>query len=467
MNVNQRDDSYNRLDGGDIKRLREIFSAERVSNDPVDLLTYSYDATRKEFPPDAVVWPETAEEICRLLKLACERRIPVYPRGGGTGLSGGALPTKGGIVFTMERMDKILSLDEKNKLVTALPGIKLGDLKEEVKRHGLFYPPDPSSAKTASLGGTLAECAGGLNCVKYGTTKDWVQTVEAVTPSGEIIRAGSRARKDVAGYNLLQLLIGSEGTLAVITEATLRLVPFPRCLATFIALFDSVEKSADSVQKMLYSGIVPSALEFIDRASLEAANRHHTDKDLPSAEALLLIETDGHDETTVMEEARTLADICREEGAREVREAYDEAERTKLWDIRRSLSPAMYAMAPYKTNEDVSVPISEYPAILKEAYEIGRKHDVITLCFGHAGDGNLHVNFMAQKEDDPDVEAAVVELFRAAAARGGSISGEHGIGLTKAPYLSYGTGEREIELMRQIKNLFDPQNILNPGKVVV
>jgi len=458
--------SYLPIDATVIKRLREIVTPERVSHDPVDLMTYAYDATRKEYPPQVVVWPETKMEISELLKLATAWRIPIYPRGAGTGMTGGALALRGGILLSLERMAFIAPVDENNYLVTAQAGVVLGDLKAAAQKCGLFFPPDPSSAKTALLGGCLAECAGGLNCVKYGTTKDWVQMVEAVLPTGEIIRVGSKARKSVAGYNLLQLLIGSEGTLAVITEAVLRLTPYPKYHSAFIALFDSVAASAQAVQAMLRSGITPCALEYIDRVSLEAASSYTKEKDVPEAEALLLVETDGFDESYVQEQARALAEICRQGGAREVREAQSEAERARLWEIRKTLSPAMFAKAPFKTNEDICVPISEFPPMLEEAYAIGGKHQVITLCFGHVGDGNIHVNFMSHKEHDPDVERAVSELFRATVARGGSISGEHGIGITKAPYLAYEMGARERLLLTQIKKIFDPSNILNPDKIV-
>ncbi|MEW6237912.1 MAG: FAD-binding oxidoreductase [Candidatus Omnitrophota bacterium] len=467
LNNNKPDHSNKPLDKAFIKILRGLFPSERLSADPVDLLTYSYDATKKEYLPQMVVWAENAEEISALLRAACEYQVPVYPRGGGTGLSGGALATHGGVLLSMERMDKILNLDEENRLLTAQPGVPLGVLKAAAQKRGLFYPPDPSSAKTASLGGTLAECAGGLNCVKYGTTKDWIQSIQAVLPTGEIVKAGTKARKNVVGYNLLQLLIGSEGTLAVITEATVRLIPNPSAHSAFAALFDSIDDSSQAVQAILKSGVTPCALEFIDRQCLEAANEYVQDRRIPIAEALLLVETDGFDELLVGQDARALADICRQQGASEIRPAQTEEERQALWDIRRSLSPAMYAKAPFKTNEDVCVPVSAYPLLMQKAYEISERHRVMTLCFGHAGDGNIHVNFMSRLENDPSVIAAVKDLFRAVVDMGGSISGEHGIGIAKAPYISFELGECERKLITDIKRLFDPHNILNPEKIVV
>ncbi len=453
------------LDPAVLNELRKLLPPERVSDEPVDLLTYAYDATRKLYPPQVVLWPETAQEIAAVLRLASERGIPVYPRGGGTGLTGGSLATRGGIALSLERMTAIRSVEKLNRLVTAQAGVPLGELKSILQKQGLFYPPDPSSAKTATLGGSLAECAGGLNCVKYGTTKDWVQAVEAVLPTGEIIHVGSKARKSVVGYNLLQLLIGSEGTLAVITEATLRLVPYPPHRGTFIALFDSVQDSARAVQRMLDSGAVPCAIEFIDRRSLEAVNAYSQDAGLPVVEALLLVEADGHDQSRVEEETRRFAALCQESGATRITLAQSSQERDRLWDIRRSLNPAMYAKAPFKTNEDICVPISAIGAILDVAYEIGKKFNIATLCFGHAGDGNIHVNFMTREEEDPQVDQAVAELFERTVALGGSISGEHGIGITKAPFLGLEMGIRERRLLADIKKLFDPKNILNPGKM--
>lgn len=455
------------LDRSLVKALRKLFPSERISEEPVDRMTYAYDATRHHFPPQVVIWPETAVEISAVMKLANEYRTPVYPRGGGTGHTGGALALQGGILLSLERMGAILLIDKANRLVTAQPGIPLGALKSAVQKEGLFYPPDPSSAKTALLGGTLAECAGGLNCVKYGTTKDWVQSVEAVLPNGEIVHLGTKARKNVVGYNLLQLVIGSEGTLAVITEATLRLIPYPTQRATFIALFDSVTDSAHAVQAMLESGVTPCALEFIDRESLEVANAYHPDARIPVTEALLLVETDGFAEKDVRGDLQTLAETCRQHHAAQVIVSATDTEREQLWEIRRTLSPAMFAKAPFKTNEDVCVPISAFSQMLEEAYRIQRKYNVITLCFGHAGDGNLHVNFMSHDEHDPQVEQAVSELFQKAVALEGSISGEHGIGITKAPYIALELGEQERRLLVEIKRVFDPNNILNPGKIVV
>ncbi len=448
-----------------LKSLKKIFG-QRASVDDVDLETYAYDATKKHFPPKVVVWPDSADEISELMRLANEHKLPIYPRGGGTGLTGGSLALQGGLILSLERMSDIIEIDEPNRLVTAQPGISLGALKSAVQEKGFFYPPDPSSAKTAMLGGTLAECAGGLNCVKYGTTKDWVQNIKAVLPTGEQVQFGTKARKNVVGYNFLQLMIGSEGTLGIITEATLRLIPYPAHRSTFIALFDDVPTSSRAVAEILQSGITPSALEFIDKQCLEAAYEFTKDQSMPIAEALLLIECDGFDTETTKEQSESLAKICESKGAKEIRQSINEDERTKLWNIRRSLSPAMYAKATHKTNEDICVPVARYPDLLEKAYGIAEKYNVLTLCFGHAGDGNIHVNFMSNNEKDEDVDNAVRELFETVVKMEGSISGEHGIGITKAPYLALELGETERHLIKQTKALFDPNGILNPDKII-
>lgn len=450
--------------GEALRELKAIFG-ERVSTREEDLLTYAFDATRQEYPPQAVAWPMNEDEISALMRWANRHHVPIYPRGGGTGFTGGALALNGGVTVSLEKMEALIEIDETNRLVTAQPGIPLGDLKSALQKKGLFYPPDPSSAKTASLGGTLAECAGGLNCVKYGVTKDWVQSIRAVLPNGEITQVGTKARKNVVGYDLLPLLIGSEGTLAIITECTLRLIPYPTRRAAFIALYDKVSEAMTSVQAILMSGVTPSALEFIDRRCLEAANAHIKGADMPLAEAMLLVETDGFEDQRVRDDLNRLQAVCRERGAREIRDSQSEEERMKLWSIRKNLSPAMHAIAPYKTNEDICVPISEISGILDDAYAIGERYQIATLCFGHAGDGNIHVNFMTHVEHDPNVEKAVAELFEATVKRDGSISGEHGIGVTKAPYISLEIGESTRELLAGLKRLFDPNDVLNPGKI--
>ncbi|MFH1738180.1 MAG: FAD-linked oxidase C-terminal domain-containing protein [bacterium] len=446
--------------------LRSFLGAEGISTDELDLVTYAYDATRKNYPPWAVVWPTETAQVSRIMRIATRERIPVYPRGSGSGMTGGALPTQGGIVLSLERMNRIIKIDTANRTVTAQPGVFLGELKSAVQEKGLFYPPDPSSAKIASLGGTLAECAGGLNCVKYGTTKDYIMSVEAVLPDGDVIHLGSRARKNVSGYNLLQLLVGSEGTLAIITQATVRLVPYPPYRSTFLAVFDSVEKAGQAVVSVLNGPVVPSALEFMDRVSLECVSAYMSVDTIPIAEAVLLGEVDGFTPDAVSRDAKTVGEICQQGGARTVQQASDRNDRESLWELRRNLSPSMHKKARVKQNEDISVPLAEFPGLLRDVYEIAARHGVTVICFGHAGDGNLHVNFMSDTEDDPAVHRGIVDVFKRTVDLGGSISGEHGIGITKAEFLPLEWGERELGLIRDVKKVFDPLDVLNPGKIL-
>lgn len=448
-----------------LQQLRDAVGSENLSADEVDCLSYGYDATRRDAVCQAVIWPRSIEQISALMRLANEHRIPIVPRGSGSGLSGGALPVKGGWVMSLERMNRILRIDTANRTVTAEPGIRLNDLKQAVQEHGLFYPPDPASAKIASLGGTIAECAGGLNCVKYGTTKDWIMEVRAVLPTGEIVRLGSQSRKCVSGYNLLQLLIGSEGTLATVAEATLRLIPYPAFRRTFTACFQTTRQAADAVLTILGGPVTPCALEYIDRNSLECVRDYLKTDRLPLVDALILGEVDAYSAKQADSEMYVLTETCRNAGATDIQTASDLSDREALWYIRRNLSPSMFAKAPIKVNEDIAVPIAQFPDMLDEAYAIAAKHKVIVICFGHAGDGNIHVNLMSHREHDPDVLAACREVFERAVARGGTITGEHGVGTMKAAYLELEWGKTEIDLLRKIKSVFDPTNILNPGKI--
>lgn len=448
-----------------LEKLRAALGPENMSADDVDRISYGYDATRRDAQCSAVVWPRTIEQISTIMRLASEHHVPVVPRGSGSGLSGGALPIQGGWVMSLERMNRILEIDTANRTVTSEPGIRLNDLKEAVQAEGLFYPPDPASAKIASLGGTLAECAGGLNCVKYGTTKDWVMEVKAVLPTGEVIRLGSRSRKCVSGYNLLQLLIGSEGTLATIGEATLRLIPYPAHRRTFTATFDSHEQASDAVLRILSGPITPCALEYIDRNSLECVCDYLGPGSMPIVEALILGEVDGFSVEDIDADLAAVTESLNAAGATEIRSAATEEDREQLWSVRRSLSPAMFAKGRIKVNEDVAVPISEFPVVLHEAYKIAAKHNVIVICFGHAGDGNMHVNLMSDVEHDPAVIAATREVFECAVSHGGTITGEHGVGTLKADYLELEWGPVEIGLLKKVKEVFDPAGILNPGKI--
>ena len=432
--------------------------------DPETRLTYAYDATRRERLPDMVVFARNLPQVQHVLRVAQETGTPVYPRGGGTGLSGGAVPVQGGIVLTLERMNRILEIDEVNFSATAEAGVKLDTLRDAVAARGLFFPPDPSSGKVAALGGVLAECAGGLNVLKYGPVNRYVMRLVAVLPGGEVIHAGSKAPKTVTGYDLRHLLIGSEGTLAVIVEATLSLLAYPRYQQSFCAFFASLEAALDGATRILRSGQRPRSLEFIDSASFECI-RAYKPLQLPEGtQAALLVEEDGHSEEEVSRQIRAIAAVVHRQ-CLEIHLARTPEERAQIWDLRKAISPALYSLARYKINEDICVPRGQLLAAIAGAYRIGAEAGLRTVIFGHCGDGNLHVNFMTNDDPDPRAEEAVQKLMKLVVQLGGTLSGEHGIGTAKAPYLNYELSAAEIALQKQLKAVFDPKNILNPGKI--
>ncbi|MBE7559956.1 FAD-binding oxidoreductase [bacterium] len=446
------------------KRLLAGLAPGHWALDPETRLTYAYDATRRERLPDIVVFPGSVQEVQHVLAVADETRTPVYPRGGGTGLSGGAIPVAGGIVLTLERMNRILEIDEVNFSVTAEAGVKLDNLRDEVARHGLFFPPDPSSGKVAALGGVLAECAGGLNVVKYGPINRYVMRLLAVLPGGELIHAGSKAPKTVTGYDLRHLLIGSEGTLAVIVEATLALLAYPRYQQSFCAFFSSLEVALEGATRILRAGYRPRSLEFIDSSSFECI-RAYKPLQLPEGTAAaLLVEEDGHDPDDVGRAVRAIAGVVHKE-CLEIHLATTPEERAQIWGLRKAISPALYKFARYKINEDICVPRGQLVPAIMGAYQIGREAGLRTVIFGHCGDGNLHVNFMTNDDPDPKAEEAVRKLMQMVVSLGGTLSGEHGIGTAKAPYLGLELSPAEIALQKRLKAAFDPHNILNPGKI--
>jgi glycolate oxidase len=367
----------------------------------------------------------------------------------------------------MTRMNRIVEIDQENLIAVVEPGVVCAEFQTTVERLGLFYPPDPASSEFSTLGGNVAECAGGLRCLKYGVTRDYVLALEAVIPSGEIIRTGSRAMKNVSGYDLTRLLVGSEGTLCVFTQMTVRLIPLPKSIRTVLAYFRSFDDAAQAVSAIVAARIVPRAIEFMDEDTLDAVRSYGNFDFPPEAKAALLIEVDGYDAATESE-TQAVAAICREKRSSQLSVALSAEDRDALWRTRRVVSPALYNLAPKKINEDVSVPRSRLAELLREIQRIKREKSVRIACFGHAGDGNVHVNFLIAS-DDPDelrrAESGVEELLRIVVSYGGSISGEHGIGTTKARYLGIEIPPREMALMREIKLVFDPHGILNPGKV--
>jgi len=448
-------------------KLQRILPADRVAASKADRLCYAYDATRLSALPDAVVFPRTADEVARLLVFANQERVPVVPRGGGTGFVGGSVPVAGGIVLSLERMNRILEVSADDMLAIVEPGVVTAELHKAVEAQGLFYPPDPSSAASCTLGGNAACAATGPRSVKYGGTRDYVLAVDAVLPTGELIRQPSRAVKRVAGYDLARLLVGTEGTLGVITRLTLRLLPLPPQVRTLLAAFPDVTRAARAVADTIARGLTPRACEFMDARSLDLVREHTAVPVETGTRALLILEVDGTPEQ-VARDAAGVRDLCEKAGALGVTEARDPAAVRSVWAARKALSQAMYEVAPTKINEDVVVPRSRLPDLVAAVDGLARRHALPIVCFGHAGEGNLHVNVMVDRADEAAwarAETAVRELFEVVVGLEGSVSGEHGIGLTKAAYLPIEVGPQGIEVMRRIKAAFDPNGILNPGKI--
>ncbi len=447
-----------------VKELKAIVGPANLLTSPEELTVYSYDATQRESLPWAVARPVTAAEVSRILMLANHERFPVVPRGAGTGMSGGSVPIEGGLVLSLERMNRILEISEEDFIAVAEPGVVTGELQKVVEERGLFYPPDPASHRFCTLGGNVAECAGGLRAVKYGVTKDYVLGLEVVLPTGEIIRTGARTVKSVAGYDLTKLIVGSEGTLGVVTKIIVRLLPLPESVRTLSACFGGVEDAARAATNILAGRIIPRALELIDQAALRAVESYLGEDFSGGAAAMLLAEVDGTAASAGIEIDR-VAEIMLQSGASRVQETASEAERERLWKVRRSISPALFTIKPKKVNEDIVVPRSRIADILREIGEIGRRYELMIVNFGHAGDGNIHTNILGDEADMARAGDAVKDIFAATLRLGGSITGEHGIGLAKAAYLPMELGPDALAVMRRIKQALDPNNILNPGKI--
>ena len=449
--------------------LERIVGAAHLRRDERSRLAYGTDALGQGRAADLVVLPGSTAEIAAVARLCHELRVPLVPRGAGTGYTGGAVPTEGGIVLGLERLDRILEIDEDNLLAVVQPAVITGDLQAAVDARGLFYPPDPQSLTTSSLGGNVAECAGGPRAFKYGVTRRYVLALEAVLPTGEVIRTGSKAVKNVVGYDLTQLIVGSEGTLAIVTEIVLRLIPKPPAAATLRACFRDVNAAARAVSGLVRRGVVPATLELVDRESLDAVSRYLGGECLAPEDtgAVLILEVDGTP-GAIEEEAGAVREACEAAGATEVLRARSDAERHELWRIRRELSFSLRTIAPLKLNNDVVVPRGRVPALFALVEQLRRDHKLRIPCFGHAGDGNIHVNIMVDPADRDEVaraHTAVRALFEGVVGLEGSISGEHGIGFSKAPYLGIELSPEVISLMQRVKHAFDPHGILNPGKI--
>lgn len=450
-----------------IKELTNIVGKDNILTAREDLICYSYDATNQKFLPDAVVFPKNAQEISLILKMADFEGFPVVPRGAGSGFSGGSLPVQGGVVISFERMNKIIKIDADNLTAIVEPGVVTGDLQTGVEKLGLFYPPDPTSLKFSTIGGNVAENAGGPRAVKYGVTRDYVLGLEVVLPTGEIINTGTQTMKGVVGYDLTKLMVGSEGTLGIVTKIILKLIPLPETTKTMLAVFVDMKDAAKTVSKIISSRIIPSTLEFIDRNCIKCVE-DCLNIELPmDADAILLIEVDG-DRDLIEKEAAAIKNICLVHGAKEFRLANDKKESKELWKARRAISPSLAKLKPNKINEDIVVPRSKIPDAITEIREIAERYNLTIANFGHAGDGNIHVNIMIDKSNKDELaraEDAVKEIFKLTIELGGTISGEHGIGISKMPYISMELSPAAMDAMEKIKNVLDPKGILNPGKI--
>ncbi len=458
-----------------ISKLISIVGEQNIITDNSLMTDYSHDETpvsQYSSFPEVVVFPTSNDQVSEILKLANEHLIPVTPRGGGTGLSGGAIPVKGGILLSLERMNRIIEIDPANMTATVEAGLITNEINVAAAAEGLYYAGYPMSLQSCFIGGNIAENAGGGKAIKYGVTGRYVLGLEVVLPGGEIINLGGKLVKNVAGYDLKNLIIGSEGTLGIVTQVILKLLPLPTSQAVLLAFFDSLEAAISTVPKiMIGTGIIPTGIEFMDRHSVKAATDFLEEK-LPvkEAEAMLLIELDGTNEEILEDEYLKVGEVCEENGAFEVFAADNPATRERIWKIRRSIPEALHIMSPEQSSEDIVVPIAEIPKVVPYLQEIAMKYEIKIPCFGHAGDGNLHATLLKNREQTQEEwlliqQKALQEIYDYVLKLGGSISGEHGIGLKRKKYFTDHVSKPELELMRRIKKAFDPNNIMNPGKI--
>jgi len=451
------------------QELIKIVGEENYTERLIDMVSYSYDASEHSHRPSCGVLPATADQVSEIMKLANREGIPVIPRGSGTGLSGMSVPAKGGIVLDLSHMNKIIKISIEDRLAIVQPGVVYASLENALVPFGFFFPPDPASGKVCTLGGNVATNAGGVKGAKYGTTRDYVLGLQVVLPDGRIMRTGSKAIKSVSGYDLTRLFVGSEGTLGVVTEIILKINPKPRATSTALSTFDNLEDAGHAVTEIMHSGILPSVLEILGRETLVAINRN-TDLHLPEVDAMLLVETDGYTSEETEYQMKKILEIFRKNHAQEVKEAKSEAEVTELWKARKSAYAVLARIKTHFVLEDVTVPIGKVADMLRGVNEIARKYNLQIATFGHAGDGNLHPQILYDGYDADQVkrmEVASGELFKLATQLEGTLTGEHGIGLSKAPYMTLEHDPVAMDVMRSLKRMFDPNNILNPGKMAL
>lgn len=454
------------------KLLQDAVGPDNVLDSELDRFGYSYDSSSMPVlpanKPDVVVRPVTTEEVSKVMAIAFEYGIPVTPRGTATGRTGGSVPLEGGIALSLDRMTKIVELDEKNMMVTAEAGVYTINVYNACAAKGLFYPPDPASWKVSTIGGNVAENAGGMRAVKYGVTSDYVMGLEVVLADGTILNTGGKAIKNVTGYNLTQLFTGSEGTLCIITKVLLKLIPLPKQRGTIQIMFRSLDDGCETIRKMLQDNTVPAASEVMDITSLAVVARQRKMELDPAIGACVIIEIDGDDQAALDSQAKRIEAVANSCGALTFRLAQSQAEADELWSVRRGMSQAVAALAPNRLGEDISVPRNSFPEVVRRIKAIAEKYKLTIVVYGHAGDGNLHPTTLCDFTDTEQMERvhhAIDEIFEAALALGGTLSGEHGIGISKRPYINDALGEAGVRTLKAIKHALDPKGILNPGKI--
>jgi glycolate oxidase len=449
-------------------QIAAIVGDENFLRSPEELHCYSFDASKMRFVAEGVAFPADVAQISALVKLANEHRFPVYPRGAASGMVGACLP-QGGLVIVTNRLNRILEIDPGNMTAVLEPGVITGDFQKAVSRYGLLYPPDPASLAFSTMGGNVATCAGGPRAVKYGVTRDYLLGLEIVLPTGEIVRTGTRTMKGVVGYDMTRLMAGSEGTLGIFSRIVVRLVPAPESVRTLTAVFASLDCAVNAICEILIARIIPSTIELMDQATIRAVENHLRIGLPVEAEALVLIEVDGPAVVLDGQIAR-IEEICLKGGADRTEAAHSDEERNRLWQARRGISPALGRIKPGKINEDVTVPRTKIPQFIRSVRSLAEKYDLTIVCFGHAGDGNIHTNIMLDRKDENErrrAGKAAEELFEIVLGLGGTISGEHGIGIAKSPFIELEVGAGGLDAMRRIKLALDPLNIMNPGKMFV
>ncbi len=465
-------DNYNKITSINFKELESIVGKEFISSDPEQLNKYGQDETEDlVFLADVVVKPQTVEQVSAIAKLCNGNKIPLTTRGAGTGLSGGALPIRGGVLMSMEKLNKIIEIDERNLQATVEPAVINYIFQDEVKKSGLFYPPDPASWGSCSLGGNIAHSSGGPKAVKYGTTRDYVLNLQVVLANGDVIWTGANTLKYSTGYNLTHLMIGSEGTLGIVTKIVFKLIPLPKHDLLMLIPFTSAEQACKAVGEVFRQGITPSAMEFMERDAIDWSIKYSGEPGFeikPEWQALLLVEVDGNNMDVLMGDCEIISTVMQNNGCDEILFAESAEQKNALWKIRRKVGEAVKSNSVYK-EEDTVVPRAELPALLKGVKDIGKKYGFKSVCYGHAGDGNLHVNIIKGDLSDEiwnkDLPKGITEIFELCKALGGTISGEHGIGLVQKNYLPIVFTSNHLDLMRGIKRIFDPNGILNPGKI--